>query len=53
MVLNVKEGASVGQKTASALSSMSGVGLDRRWSTKTVARYALEPFMADAIVARP
>ena len=50
MVLNVKEEARVGQKTASAhYASMSSVdSIDN-----DVARYALEPFMAGAVVARP
>ena len=57
MVLSVKDDARVGQQSSvGSRSSISSVGLDRQRSAMmvcTVARYALGPFMANAVVARP
>ena len=55
VVLNVKEEARVGQKNNSVglLSSMSSIAGLNRPSYDGVARYTLEPFMADTTVARP
>ena len=56
MVLNVKEEGRVGQKTASAhyasMSSDDSIDDDGLNCCYTC-RYALEPFMAGAVVARP
>ena len=57
MVLNVKGDARVEQKTASAHSHRCLVSdsIDNTLLSDgcTVARYVLEPFMANAVVARP
>ena len=53
MVLNVKEEARVGQKTESAhYASMSSVDSIDDDGLNCCYRYALEPFMAGAVVAR-
>ena len=56
MVLNVKDDARVWQRTALAhrYRCVASDSINKTTTVVyTVARYTLEPFMADAIVARP